>query len=174
MSSLTQADRLRGTLWGLFVGDALAMPAHWYYDIAALQRDCGTIRDYQAPNAHHPSSMMGLASTGQAGRGDQEGEIVGRVILHGKKPFWGLRPPKQRNVGDKRNGKSGGKCSLANSLARGILPRLVCSLPLFESSPISIRPSAVHLSNTRVTCATSESCCFSSGSPQWAKTASID
>ena len=89
MSSLTQADRLRGALWGLFVGDALAMPAHWYYDIAALQRDCGTIRDYQAPNAHHPSSMMSLASTGRAGRGDQEGEIVGRVILHGKKPFWG-------------------------------------------------------------------------------------
>lgn len=22
-------DRLRGALWGIFIGDALAMPAHW-------------------------------------------------------------------------------------------------------------------------------------------------
>lgn len=89
MASLTQADRLRGALWGLFVGDALAMPVHWYYDIAALQRDFGTIRDYQAPKDHHPSSIMSLASTGRAGRGDQQGEVVGSVILKGKKQFWG-------------------------------------------------------------------------------------
>ena len=42
-------ERLRGMLWGMFVGDALAMPVHWYYDVAALQRDFGTVRDYQAP-----------------------------------------------------------------------------------------------------------------------------
>jgi hypothetical protein len=33
----------------MFVGDALAMPVHWYYNIAALQRDFGVIRDYQPP-----------------------------------------------------------------------------------------------------------------------------
>ena len=42
-------ERLRGMLWGMFVGDALAMPVHWYYDVAALQRDFGIVRDYQAP-----------------------------------------------------------------------------------------------------------------------------
>lgn len=46
MPTLTAADRVRGALWGLFVGDALAMPVHWYYDVAALHRDFGTIRDY--------------------------------------------------------------------------------------------------------------------------------
>ena len=86
-STLNSADRLRGALWGMFVGDGLAMPAHWYYDIVTLQRDYGTIRDYQAPKAYHPSSIMSLASTGRAGRGNQQGEVVGRVILHGKKPF---------------------------------------------------------------------------------------
>ncbi|TVR66626.1 MAG: ADP-ribosylglycohydrolase family protein, partial [Candidatus Competibacteraceae bacterium] len=82
-------ERVRGALWGMFVGDALAMPVHWYYDVAALQRDFGTIRDYQAPKDHHPSSIMTLASTGRAGRGSQEGEVVGSVILHGKKHLWG-------------------------------------------------------------------------------------
>lgn len=82
-------ERLRGMLWGMFVGDALAMPAHWYYDMAALQRDFGVIRDYQAPREQHPSSIMSLANTGGAGRGSHEGEVVGRVILHGRKHLWG-------------------------------------------------------------------------------------
>ena len=29
-------NKLRGGLWGLYIGDALAMPVHWYYDVAAL------------------------------------------------------------------------------------------------------------------------------------------
>ena len=73
----------------MFVGDALAMPVHWYYDVAALQRDFGVIRDYQAPKAHHPGSFMTLANTGKAGRGPQDGDVVGRVILKGKKHLWG-------------------------------------------------------------------------------------
>jgi ADP-ribosylglycohydrolase len=73
----------------MFVGDALAMPVHWYYDVAALQRDFGTLRDYQTPKDYHPSSIMSLASTGAAGRGSQKGEVVGSVIMHGKKHLWG-------------------------------------------------------------------------------------
>jgi ADP-ribosylglycohydrolase len=73
----------------MFVGDALAMPAHWYYDVAALMRDFGTLRDYQAPPDYHPSSIMSLASTAGAGRGSQTGDVVGHVILHGKKHLWG-------------------------------------------------------------------------------------
>jgi ADP-ribosylglycohydrolase len=41
-------DCWRGALWGLFVGDALAMPVHGYYDVAALRRDFGVVRDFQA------------------------------------------------------------------------------------------------------------------------------
>lgn len=89
MSNPTSADRFRGALWGMFVGDALAMPVHWYYTIAALQRDFGTIRDYQAPKDFHPNSIMALASTARSGRGSQEGDVIGGVILKGKKPHWG-------------------------------------------------------------------------------------
>jgi len=88
-NSLSKADRMRGALWGMFVGDALAMPVHWYYNIAALWQDFGQIRDYQAPKLHHPNSIMALANTGKAGRGSQEGDIVGEVILKGKKQHWG-------------------------------------------------------------------------------------
>ena len=84
-----KADRLRGALWGMFVGDALAMPVHWYYNIAALWQDFGQICDYQAPKTHHPNSIMALANTGKAGRGSQDGDIVGEVILKGKKHHWG-------------------------------------------------------------------------------------
>src|SRR5512134_3693502 len=89
MTPAVHADRLRGALWGMFVGGALAMPAHWYYDVAALQRDFDTIRDYLAPTDYHPNSIMSLSSTGTAGRGSQRGEVVGSVILHGKKHLWG-------------------------------------------------------------------------------------
>ena len=35
------ASRARGALYGLAIGDALAMPVHWYYDRAALRADYG-------------------------------------------------------------------------------------------------------------------------------------
>lgn len=88
-TQLNKSDRMRGALWGMFVGDALAMPVHWYYNIAALWQDFGVIRDYQAPKEKHPNSIMALANTAKAGRGNQEGDIVGNVILKGKKHHWG-------------------------------------------------------------------------------------
>lgn len=86
---LNKADRLRGALWGMFVGDALAMPVHWYYSVSKIWQDFGVISDYQAPKAHHPNSIMALANTGKSGRGSQDGDIVGGVILKGKKQHWG-------------------------------------------------------------------------------------
>ncbi len=76
-------------LWGMFVGDALAMPVHWYYDVAAIRREFGIVRDYHLPGEHHPNSIMPLANTAAAGRGSHAGEVVGGVILHGKKHLWG-------------------------------------------------------------------------------------
>jgi len=51
--------RLRNALWGLFIGDALSMPAHWYYNIENIPRDFdGGIRDYEEPSHPHPESFM--------------------------------------------------------------------------------------------------------------------
>jgi len=98
MAEIDRRERLRGALWGMSVGDALAIPVHWYYDVLAIQRDFGTLRDYQAPKEHHPSSIMPLASTGRAGRGSQLGEVVGKAILQGKKHLWG-RPNQHYHQG---------------------------------------------------------------------------
>jgi len=51
--------RLNGALWGLFVGDALAMPAHWVYTRTTLPRIFPDgIRTYLDPPDPHPESFM--------------------------------------------------------------------------------------------------------------------
>ncbi len=81
-------DRVRAALWGMHIGDALAMPVHWYYSLPQLRRDFGSICGYEAPKERLPGSIMSLSNTGGAGRGSDAGTIVGDVILHGKREFW--------------------------------------------------------------------------------------
>lgn len=90
-STVDQAtiDRIKGALYGIFIGDALSMPVHWYYDPNRLMQEFGYIENYEAPKKFHPSSIMSVSSTGGHGRGDQSGRIVGDVILHGKHDRWG-------------------------------------------------------------------------------------
>ena len=81
-------DSLRGCIFGLFVGDSLAMPVHWYYNLAQLRRDFGVIRKYEAPKYPFPGSIMNLSNTGGGGRGSDKGHIIGDVINHGKRKYW--------------------------------------------------------------------------------------
>jgi ADP-ribosyl-[dinitrogen reductase] hydrolase len=55
--------RLQNGLWGLFIGDALAMPAHWYYQVDNIEKVFnGGIGDYQEPpHPHLESFMVGMA-----------------------------------------------------------------------------------------------------------------
>lgn len=54
--------RLQNGLWGLFIGDALAMPAHWYYRVDNIRKVFdGGIRGYQdATHPHLESFMVGM------------------------------------------------------------------------------------------------------------------
>lgn len=52
------SNRIEGSLYGLLIGDALAMPVHWYYDTAALRRDYGIVDRYVAPRNPHPDSIL--------------------------------------------------------------------------------------------------------------------
>ena len=81
-------DKIKGSLWGIYIGDALAMPTHWYYDQSHLRRTYGQITGYVKPQDKLPGSIMSLSNTGGGGRGSNSGEIVGSVILHGKKKYW--------------------------------------------------------------------------------------
>lgn len=85
-------ERIGGALWGLFIGDALASPTHWYYGGAGqVARDYGKITGYVKPKMELQGSIMNLSNTGGGGRGSDRGEIVGKVINHGKKQYWTAR-----------------------------------------------------------------------------------
>jgi len=64
----TLKDRAAGAIMGAFIGDALALGPHWYYDLAELRRDFGPwITDYTAPlpGRYHEGLKKGDSS--QAG-----------------------------------------------------------------------------------------------------------
>jgi len=86
-------DRIGGALWGLFIGDALAMPTHWFYGGSRQVEGMygGPIKGYTQPVAELPGSIMNLSSTGGGGRGSDSGDIIGKVINHGKKDYWTKR-----------------------------------------------------------------------------------
>ena len=44
-----KSDLVIGALYGFYVGDSLAMPVHWYYDLNQLRNDFGKITKYEAP-----------------------------------------------------------------------------------------------------------------------------
>ncbi|SHO43991.1 ADP-ribosylglycohydrolase family protein [Desulfopila aestuarii] len=76
-------DRLNGALYGMFIGDALAMPVHWYYDTNALKRDYGIVENYVQPRNPHPDSILYRSVyTARSARAD---------ILHEQKCFWGQK-----------------------------------------------------------------------------------
>jgi ADP-ribosylglycohydrolase len=55
---MNSVSRKKGALLGACIGDALAMPAHWYYNRVALQRDYGKVDGFLAPKSPHPDSIL--------------------------------------------------------------------------------------------------------------------
>jgi ADP-ribosylglycohydrolase len=102
-------ERTTASLHSLFVGDALSMPAHWFYRTSDILRYFPPhgISKMEAAPADHPSSIMSLHSTDSGGRRrakpsgsanaqssvnhklDLQGEVVGDIILKGKRELWG-------------------------------------------------------------------------------------
>ena len=75
--------KIHGALYGLCIGDALAMPVHWYYNRQALNADYGRVTDYLMPRNPHPDSIL-WRSTYSAP--NSKGEI-----LHDQGRYWGQR-----------------------------------------------------------------------------------
>ena len=76
-------SKSRGTLYGLCIGDALAMPVHWYYNRQALINDYGRVTDYLAPRNPHPDSILWRSTYAAP---NARGEI-----LHDQARYWGQR-----------------------------------------------------------------------------------
>jgi len=64
------------------------MPVHWMYNLNLLKRDYGRITGFTKPKDTFEGSILNLSNTGGGGRGSDQGDIVGSVILHGKKKYW--------------------------------------------------------------------------------------
>lgn len=88
------ASRAETSLKTQFVADALAMPVHWYYNPLDIEKAFpGGIQRFEPPPRYHPSSIMSLHSTSGGGRATAKAlakptEVVGEVILKGKRGFW--------------------------------------------------------------------------------------
>lgn len=80
--------RIENALWGLFIADALAMPAHWYYSRENIVRDFdGGVKTFQAPKHPHPEAFM----VGMSYKPDiEKAKALGRKydILHQHSQFY--------------------------------------------------------------------------------------
>jgi ADP-ribosylglycohydrolase len=57
------ARRIENALWGAFIGDALAMPVHWFYSPENIRKQfpAGLDRYYPAPHPHPDAFMLGMS-----------------------------------------------------------------------------------------------------------------
>jgi ADP-ribosylglycohydrolase len=68
MPAFSLEDRAKGALMGAFIGDALALGPHWYYDLDQLHADYGQwISDYTAPKPGRYHSGMKAGQLSQSG-----------------------------------------------------------------------------------------------------------
>jgi ADP-ribosyl-[dinitrogen reductase] hydrolase len=80
MSKLNTPEEI---ILGMRIGDALAMPVHWYYDTHRLVSDYGQVRDYLTPKNPHPDSILWRSSyTPLSPKAE---------ILHEQVQYWGKR-----------------------------------------------------------------------------------
>lgn len=119
--------RVKAALANLFIGDALSMPVHWFYnpgDIIRLYGKHGITRLEAAPDSH-PSSIMSLHSTTGGGRSrlksSSSQEIVGDIILKGRRHLWG------RPNGHYHHGMQAGENTLNAWWARRLINHLLSS-----------------------------------------------
>lgn len=67
-SSIQQTDRAIGAIIGAFIGDALGVGPHWYYDLAELHRQYGPwITDYTTPKSGHYHDGLKAGEPSQSG-----------------------------------------------------------------------------------------------------------
>jgi ADP-ribosylglycohydrolase len=90
-------SRIKGALYGMFAGDALASPTHWYYGgFPQIKADYGPdgITTYRKPVTNLAGSILNKSDPNGGGRLSyssymgREKSIIGDVINHGKLKYW--------------------------------------------------------------------------------------
>ncbi len=68
MATISLQDRAAGALWGAFIGEALGVGPHWYYDLDQLRADYGAwIDDYTAPRPGRYHAGLAAGESSQPG-----------------------------------------------------------------------------------------------------------
>ncbi|MRR58859.1 MAG: ADP-ribosylglycohydrolase family protein, partial [Deltaproteobacteria bacterium] len=68
MPSTSLQNRAAGAIMGAFIGDAMGLGPHWYYDLAELRRDHGEwISDYTEPKPGRYHAGLKAGQLSQAG-----------------------------------------------------------------------------------------------------------
>jgi ADP-ribosylglycohydrolase len=68
MNSETIRDRAAGAIMGAFIGDAMGLGPHWYYDLEELRRDYGPwVSDYTDPKPGRYHDGLKAGQSSQAG-----------------------------------------------------------------------------------------------------------
>ncbi len=82
MTTTTAADRARGALWGLAVGDALGMPAQLLSRAEVVRRWGPLLAGFEAPDADHPVAA-GLPA-GSVTDDTEQALLVGELLVQGR------------------------------------------------------------------------------------------
>jgi len=83
---MIDTSRFDAAWWGGFIGDALAMPVHWYYTRNRIAEDYGDITTYLPPHNPHPDSFLWRSEYTCTGSTDvhpaRAGTLVERPARH--------------------------------------------------------------------------------------------
>jgi len=75
MKANTPKERAVGAIMGMFIGDALGVGPHWYYDLKQLKKDYGEwIDDYTSPKAGRYHACL------NAGENSQTAQVAGFLL----------------------------------------------------------------------------------------------
>ena len=75
MKANTPKERAMGAIMGMFIGDALGVGPHWYYDLEQLKKDYGEwIDDYTSPKAGRYHAGL------SAGENSQTAQVAGFLL----------------------------------------------------------------------------------------------
>ncbi|MFP4069630.1 MAG: ADP-ribosylglycohydrolase family protein [Verrucomicrobiota bacterium] len=80
-NKVSRQSRFLAAWWGSFIGDALAMPVHWYYKRELIRLHYGEIDGYLPPRSPHPDSILYRSRYEATGPEDD--------ILHDQAQYWG-------------------------------------------------------------------------------------
>jgi ADP-ribosylglycohydrolase len=61
-AAIIDKNRVAGSLYGLLVGDAIAVPVHWFYSPKKLRADYGELTEMTAPKKTHAESSELLSN----------------------------------------------------------------------------------------------------------------